>query len=116
MGGIAEGMLDATKCGWVAFVAQMAQENHERNVRQPSESVGKDHIKQMYSDPEYWRNNSIQECNINKSFSSPVDLARRIEEGTRSMIDFGIELGSIQRMFHQSIGIFYFPPLETRAS
>jgi hypothetical protein len=29
------------------------------------------------------------------------------------MIDIGIELGSLQRMFHQSAGIFYFPQLET---
>ncbi len=28
------------------------------------------------------------------------------------MIDFGIELGSLQWMFHQSTGIFYFPLLE----
>jgi hypothetical protein len=74
----------------------------------------KDHIKRMYPDPEYWRNHSIQERIINKLFSSTVDLTRRYEKGTLSMIDFGIELGSIQRMFHQSIGIFYFPPLETQ--
>ncbi len=87
----------------------MAQENHERNLWQLAESVGKDNIKQMYSDPEYWRNYSIQERNINKLFLSTVDLALWIEKGTLSMIDFCIELGSIQLMFHQSIGILYFP-------
>jgi hypothetical protein len=30
------------------------------------------------------------------------------------MIYIGIELGSIQLMFHQSTGTFYFPPLETQ--
>jgi hypothetical protein len=30
------------------------------------------------------------------------------------MVDFGIELGSFQRMFHHSIRTFYFPPLETQ--
>ncbi len=73
----------------------MEQENHERNPWQLAESVGKDNVKRMYSDPEYWRNYSIQERNINKLFSSTVDLARRIEKGTLSMIDFGIEYGSM---------------------
>jgi hypothetical protein len=103
----------ATECGWVAFVAQVAQENHERSIWQLAESVGADHVKRMYSDPEYWRNYSIQERNINKLFMSTVDLARQIDKGTLSMIDFGIQLGSLQRMFHQSAGIFYFPQLET---
>ena len=76
-------------------------------------SIGTHHVKRMYSDPEYWRNYSIQERNINKLFMSTVDLARRIDKGTLSMIDFGIQLGSLQRMFHQSTGIFYFPQLET---
>jgi hypothetical protein len=58
----------ATNCGWVAFVAQMAQENHERNIWQLAESVEKDHIKHMYSHPEYCRNYSIQERNIYKLF------------------------------------------------
>ncbi len=36
----------------------------------------------MYSDPECWRNYSIQERNTNKLFSSTVNMARRIEKGT----------------------------------
>ncbi len=43
----------ATECGWVAFIAQMAQESNERNLWQLSGSVGNDHIKCMYSDLEY---------------------------------------------------------------
>ncbi len=95
----------------------MAQDNHERKLRnlwQLAESVGKDHIKHMYSDPEYWCNYSIQERNINKLFSSTVVLARQIEKGTSPIIDFGIELGSLQRMYHQGMGMFYFPQLETQ--
>ncbi len=69
----------ATECGWVAFVAQMAQENREHNIWQLAKSVGKDHIKRMYCDPEYWRNYSIQERNINKLFMSTVDLACQSE-------------------------------------
>ncbi len=69
-------------CQWMGDIhGSTAQDSHESSLWQLAESVGKDHIKQMYSDPKDWHNYSIQEHNIKRLFSSTVDRALQIEKG-----------------------------------
>ena len=86
----------ATEGGWTTYVAQMAQDNHERRICQLVESAKDNHVQRMYSDPEYWHGFSKQERNINKLFTSTINLVEQVENGSLSIIDFGIELGHLK--------------------
>ena len=68
----------------------------------------------MYSDPEYyWHRYSKQEHSANKLFTFTIGLVWQVEDGTWSIIDFGIEFGHLERMYHKGLGLFYIPPVET---
>ena len=95
----------ATACGWTVttYIAQVAQDNHDRRICQLAESLKDNHIQRMYSDPKYcqWHGFSKQEHKINKLFTSTISLVEQVEDGTKSIIDFCIELGHLELMYHK---------------
>ena len=65
-------MAQAKKCGWGTFLAQKAQEEHERRHAQIAEQIAPDHFLQKLRDPEYWRNLAYQASNNNRLLTEIV--------------------------------------------
>ena len=55
----------AKECGWPTFMAQKAQDAHERRNFHIAEQITPDHFTMVLRNPEYWREISYQERNNN---------------------------------------------------
>ena len=55
----------AKECGWLTFMAQMAQDEHDCRHLHIAEQTATDHFVRELSDPDYWRNIGYQERNNN---------------------------------------------------
>ena len=65
----------------------------------------------MYQDLEYWSMISYQERNSNRLLTEVLGVVRKEEYGANSIVDCGIELGYLHRMYHSGSGMLYIPPL-----
>ena len=70
----------AKECGWATFLAQKAQEEHERRHAQIAEQIAPDHFLRELRDPEYWRNIGCQERNYNLLLAETIKLIGQMKD------------------------------------
>ena len=88
----------AKECGWATFLAQKAQEGHERRHAQIAEQIAPDHFLRELHDPEYRRNLAYQASNNNRLLTEIVQLVGRVKNNDIDIIKCAIQVGYYERM------------------
>ena len=104
-------MAQAKECGWATFLAQKAQEEHERRHAQIAEQMAPDHFLRELRDPEYWRNLAYQASNNNRLLTEIVRLVGRVKDNDIDIIECAIQIGYYERMYYAQAGMFSIPPV-----
>ena len=99
----------AKECGWATFLAQKAQEEHERRHKQIVEQFAPDHYMRIIRDPEYWRNLGYQECNNNRLLTEIVRIVKQLKNNEIDIIECSIQIGSYECMYYDQRGMFALP-------
>ena len=75
---------DVTECGWITYVAQQCQNNHEEHMYQFSKTFAgeENHLANMYTSPEYWIDFHHQEQRINHQLQFETNLLKDVVTGT----------------------------------
>ncbi len=93
--------------------AQLAQMWHATRHLQIVEQTTPDHLKKMYMDLDYWSTITYQEHNNNKYLNEELGVIRHVADSYLSIIDAGIQLSYLKRLYFSQLGMFYILHLDT---
>ena len=107
---------DVTDCGWVTYVAQQCQINHEEHMYQFSKTFAgeENHLANMYTSPEYWIDFYHQEQRINHQLQFETNLLKDVVTGTITLAYAISMIGKIRKDFKTKSGQFFYPKLPQR--
>ena len=96
----------------MTFLAQKVQDEHDKRHLQVAEQTASDHFIKELHGQEYWKSFSYQELNNNSLLAESIRFIKRLKEGEIDIIECGIEIGYLERMYYAEFGMFNIPPVE----
>ena len=90
----------AKECGWPTFMAQKAQDAHDRRHLQLAEQTASDHFVKVLREPEYWRNIRYQARNNNLLLVETIKLIEQMKDGDIDIFECGIEIGYNEQLYY----------------
>jgi hypothetical protein len=108
--------VDVTECGWITYVAQQCQINHEELMYKFSKTFEgeENHLANMYTSPEYWIGFHHEEQRINHQLQFETNLLKDVVTGTITLAYAISMIGKIRRDFESKSGQFFYPKLPQR--
>jgi hypothetical protein len=97
---------------WVDHILGAAGTNEARQTS-PSNCRANDPIKKMYMDLHYWSTITYQGRNNNQYLKEELGVIHQVADSYLSIIDAGIQLSCLKRMYYSQSGVFFIPPLDT---
>ena len=97
------------------FLAQKAQEEHERRHAQIAEQFGPDHFLRELRDPAYWRDLGYQASNNNRLLSVLTEIVRLVGMLKQDEIDIvkcAIQIGYYEHIHYAQVGMFAIPQMD----
>ncbi len=89
---------------------------HALRYLQIVEQTTQDHLEKMYMDLNYWSMFIYQERNNNKFFNEEFVIIRKLAGSHLSLIDAGIQLSYLNRMYYSQSGYDSHPVYGHRAT